>query len=57
MAEGYPGIDIDAEDYLDGEELDAIKALLAYLLMDSTSMDRDTIYSLVFQEGKKILWH
>lgn len=57
MAHGYFGIDLDAADYLDGDELDAMKALLAYLLMDSTDMDRDAIYSLVFQGGEKIIWH
>lgn len=57
MAKGYSGLDIELIDYFDGDELDDVKTLLAYLLMDGTNLDRDTVYSLVFQSGKKIIWH
>lgn len=43
--------------YLDNDELDAIRALLAYILMKNTSMEKDDIYAYIFGEGKKILWH
>ncbi len=43
--------------YLDDEELDAVKALLAYMLMKNTPLDRDEIYTYIFGEGKKIFWH
>ncbi len=42
--------------YLEEDELDAIKTLLAYLLMESTPLDKDDIYTYIFGEGKKILW-
>ncbi|MEK6672316.1 MAG: hypothetical protein AABY42_02435 [Nitrospirota bacterium] len=42
--------------YLEEEELDAMKTLLAYLLMENTPLDKDDIYTYIFGEGKKILW-
>lgn len=43
--------------HLDEEELDAVKALLVSLLMNNTPLDRDEIYSYIFGEGKRIIWH
>lgn len=35
----------------------AEKESLMYLFIDETDMDVEEIYSLVFQEGRKITWH
>ena len=43
--------------YLDDEELDAIRSLLIYILMKNTRLDNDEIYTYIFGEGKRILWH
>ncbi|HXX80272.1 MAG TPA: hypothetical protein VEI46_01895 [Thermodesulfovibrionales bacterium] len=43
--------------YLDEEELDAIRSLLIYILMKNTRLDKEEIYTYIFGEGKKILWH
>ena len=43
--------------YLDDEELDAIRSLLIYILMKNTHLDKDEIYTYIFGEGKRILWH
>lgn len=43
--------------YLDEEEMDAIRALLTYILMKNTQMNKDDIYTYIFGEGKKILWN
>ncbi|GAB4388876.1 MAG: hypothetical protein Kow0025_10800 [Thermodesulfovibrionales bacterium] len=48
---------LDYIEHMDPDELDSVRALLAYVLMRSTDMDGDEIYDLVFQEGKKITWH
>lgn len=42
--------------YFDDDELDAIRALLVYVLMKNTSMEKDDIYAYIFGEGKKIQW-
>jgi hypothetical protein len=38
----------------DGEER---KEYLMYFFIDETDMDVEEVYSLVFTEGKKIIWH
>ena len=43
--------------YLDEEELDAIRSLLTYILMKNTHLEKDEIYTYIFGEGKRILWH
>jgi len=43
--------------YLDDEELDAIRSLLIYILMKNTHLGKDEIYTYIFGEGKRILWH
>ena len=43
--------------YLDDEELDAIRSLLISILMKNTRLDMDEIYTYIFGEGKRILWH
>jgi hypothetical protein len=43
--------------FLDEDELDAIKALLASILMKDTHLDKEDIYTYIFGDGKRILWH
>ncbi len=43
--------------YLDDDELDAIRAMLVYILMKNTPLDREDIYTYIFGEGKRILWN
>jgi len=43
--------------YLDDDELDAIRAMLVYILMKNTPLDREDIYTCIFGEGKRILWN
>jgi hypothetical protein len=43
--------------YLDEDELDTVKAFLAYTLMKNTPLDKEDIYTYIFGEGKKILWN
>ena len=57
MAKGYQAISPEFMDYLDADEIDAVKAIFAYMLLDGTDLDGDTVYSLVFQGGRKIIWH
>ncbi len=48
--------DGDLMDYLNAEELDALKNTLAMLLLENTDIDIDDVYSLVFRNGRKIIW-
>ncbi len=65
-------MDINSElyDYLDEEELDNMRAVLAYILMEDTDLDGDDIYDLIFRDkrgrggrggqkgrGERITWH
>jgi len=43
--------------YLDDEELDAIRSLLIHILMKNTRLEKEEIYTYIFGEGKRILWH
>ncbi|HXX54216.1 MAG TPA: hypothetical protein VEI28_06580 [Thermodesulfovibrionales bacterium] len=43
--------------FLDEEELDAIRSLLIYILMKNTHLEREEIYTYIFGEGKRIVWH
>jgi hypothetical protein len=51
------GLDVALMEYLEEDEVDNIKALLAYMLLENTGLDDDRVYSLVFHSGKKITWH
>lgn len=62
-------MDINSEfyDYLDDDELDSMRAVLAYILMEGTDLDGDDIYDLIFRDnggrggqggrGGRITWH
>ncbi len=41
---------------LDAEEMDQLMAAVASVLIEKTDFDIDTIYSLVFHEGRRIIW-
>jgi hypothetical protein len=43
--------------FMDDEELDAIRSLLIYILMKDTHLEKEEIYTYIFGEGKRILWH
>lgn len=48
---------IEGSELLDREEIDMIRALLAYLLMRETDLHEDDIYSFIFSKGKQIVWN
>lgn len=39
------------------DDMDAIKVFLVYLLMKSTDLDVEDIYTYIFGDGKRILWN
>ena len=39
------------------EELDMLRRVLVYILLEDASVDMDEIYSLVFRDGGSITWH
>lgn len=57
MAKRYPENLQDETLYMEEDELDTIKAFLAYTLMKATPLEEEDIYTYVFGEGKKILWN
>lgn len=57
MAKRYPENLQDETLYMEEDELDTIKAFLAYTLMKATPLEEEEIYTYVFGEGKKILWN
>ena len=44
-------------DYLNDDELDILKGLIAYLLMKDSSYEKEEILSLIFAGGKRIVWN
>ncbi|GAQ94066.1 hypothetical protein TAGGR_1237 [Thermodesulfovibrio aggregans] len=48
---------IEGSELLELEEIDMIRALLAYLLMRETDLHEDDIYSFIFSKGKQIIWN
>lgn len=42
---------------LDREEMDALKSILVSILIKSSSLEPDAVYSMIFEQGKKITWH
>ncbi|MEJ2313545.1 MAG: hypothetical protein P8Y85_01930 [Nitrospirota bacterium] len=41
---------------LGAEEMDHLRSAVASVLIEQTDFDLDTIYSLVFHEGRRIIW-
>ncbi len=47
----------DVGEHFDEEDMDAIKAVMAYMLIKGTDLETEMIYSLVFRNGQRITWH
>ncbi|KWT94358.1 MAG: hypothetical protein H7843_08430 [Nitrospirota bacterium] len=48
---------LEGLDIMSDEDIDTLKAFLAYVVSKDTYMDRDDVYSMIFGNGKRILWH
>ena len=44
-------------DYLEEDELDILKGLIAYLLMKDSSYEKEEIFSLIYAGGRRIVWN
>ena len=44
-------------DYLEDDELDILKGLIAYLLMKDSAYEKEEIFSLIFAGGRRIVWN
>jgi hypothetical protein len=42
---------------LEEDELDVLKSLLVYILIRKSSFEKEDIYTMVFGEGRRILWN
>jgi hypothetical protein len=50
------GSDADIKELLDATEMEGFKSALVMVLLENTDLDTDTVYSLVFHDGRKIIW-
>lgn len=50
-------IALELSQYSDEAELDAIRALLSYILMKETELDTEDIYAFTFGKGRQIIWN
>lgn len=57
MAYGFDRVSYSIEDYMDAEELDGFRSALASMLLDTTELEPEFVYSLVFSSGRRIVWH
>jgi hypothetical protein len=62
MAKAYSDMDSDmdnylSDDYLELDELENIKSALAQMLLSSTEMEANRIFSILFYDGDDIVWH
>ena len=44
-------------DYLEDDELDILRGLIAYILMKDSSYEKEEILSLIFTGGRRIVWN
>jgi hypothetical protein len=44
-------------DYLEDDELDILRGLIAYILMKDSSREKEEILSLIFAGGRRIIWN
>lgn len=44
-------------DYLEDDELDILKGLIAYILMKDSAYEKEEIFSLIFAGGRRIVWN
>lgn len=57
MAQIGPTTDIrELLEYLDATELDDLRSAFAAILLEHTDLEVEDIYSLVFSNGRKIIW-
>jgi hypothetical protein len=43
--------------YIDDAEIDTIKALLSYILIQETEIDIEDVYAFIFGRGRHITWN
>jgi hypothetical protein len=48
---------LELSQYADEAELDAIRAVLSYVLMKETELDTEDIYAFTFGKGRQIIWN
>ncbi|HHN64811.1 MAG TPA: hypothetical protein ENK09_05580 [Nitrospirae bacterium] len=48
---------IERDGLIEPEEADTVKVIIAYLFQRNTDMDTEDIYSIVFGDGRKIIWN
>jgi hypothetical protein len=44
-------------DYLEDDELDILRGLIAYILMKDSTREKEEIFSLIFAGGRRIVWN
>ncbi|MCX7913050.1 MAG: hypothetical protein N2511_00540 [Thermodesulfovibrionales bacterium] len=49
--------ELESRNAIDGLELDTIRFILAYILINDTDLDIDMIYSFIFCGGRQIVWN
>lgn len=56
---GYADIGDGSRDLgsMSTEELDRLREVLVYILVEDSVLDFDEVYSLVFGNGRTITWH
>lgn len=50
-------VELELNNAIDEIELDTIRIILAYILINDTDLDIDMIYSFIFGKGKQIVWN
>lgn len=50
-------LELELTNSIDELELDTIRVLLAYILINDTDLDIEVIYSFVFGSGRQIVWN
>lgn len=50
-------LELELTNAIDELELDTIRVLLAYILINDTDLDIEVIYSFVFGSGRQIVWN
>lgn len=48
---------LELYDYLEDDELDILRGLIAYILMKDSSREKEEIFSLIFAGGRRIVWN
>ncbi len=48
---------LEIYDYLEDDELDILKGLIAYILMKDSAYEKEEILSLIFAGGRRIVWN